>query len=90
MTDPAHLEFLKQGVDAWNHWRRKHPEANPVLFRADLRERDFSGVNLSKADLTGATGLAQVQVDSAKGTRAQSCHRAFSALPTGSRNQTHL
>jgi uncharacterized protein YjbI with pentapeptide repeats len=64
MANPDHLKTLRQGVDAWNAWRKGEPpinhwwEAEP-LFRldlsdADLREADLSGANLSGAYLYGA------------------------------------
>jgi hypothetical protein len=27
MANPEHVEILKQGVDVWNKWRKKSPEA---------------------------------------------------------------
>jgi uncharacterized protein YjbI with pentapeptide repeats len=44
MANEEHLARLQQGVDAWNRWRDK----NPGL------ELDFSGVNLTEANLRGA------------------------------------
>lgn len=39
------LNTLRQGVDAWNDWRKKHPE---------LLDLDLNGANLSRANLSGA------------------------------------
>jgi uncharacterized protein YjbI with pentapeptide repeats len=69
MANKEQLEILKQGVDAWNKWRKENPkveidliEAN--LIRVDLREAylwnaklwnaDLSGADLSGADLSGS------------------------------------
>ena len=59
MANPEHLEILKQGVEAWNEWRRENPKTSPDLARpnlieADFRELDLSGANLSNADLVSA------------------------------------
>ncbi|MGA2786959.1 MAG: toll/interleukin-1 receptor domain-containing protein [Verrucomicrobiota bacterium] len=49
MANPEHLKILKQGVEIWNKWRFEHPEIQP-----DLDHTDFSGLQLSFADLSGA------------------------------------
>jgi hypothetical protein len=36
MANPEHLEILKQGVEAWNTWRRANPSIEPDLTRASL------------------------------------------------------
>ena len=38
MANPEHLAILKQGVDAWNTWRREHPLVRPDFGGANLRE----------------------------------------------------
>jgi hypothetical protein len=65
MADPGHLEILKQGVEAWNRWRRDNPNIRPNLRKASLRGGDFRNsnfndanlrrVDLSHSDLTGAS-----------------------------------
>ena len=37
MANEEHVALLKQGVDAWNAWRRETPDARPDLHGADLR-----------------------------------------------------
>ncbi len=65
MADKKLLALLRQGGDTWNEWRRLDPRTRRPnlrkadLFRADLREVDFSrvsliGADLGKADLSGA------------------------------------
>jgi len=54
MADPDHLSILEQGVEAWNQWRAANPQVIPALYNADLYDKDFRGINLSRADLTGA------------------------------------
>ena len=55
MADPAHLEVLLQGVDAWNAWRAKQPyDINLDLIEADLFEAQLGGANLTRANLYGA------------------------------------
>jgi uncharacterized protein YjbI with pentapeptide repeats len=56
MAKRAHLQILRQGVDAWNVWRKQHPD-KPQLGRADLYGtdlRDLLEANLSRAQLSGA------------------------------------
>src|SRR5690349_15234495 len=69
MADEEHVALLKQGVEAWNAWRRENPDIRPNLImanlsgerlmraslsRAELGGANLSGVDLSMADLTGA------------------------------------
>ena len=49
MGNRQHLNMLKQGVDAWNQWRKENPDIQP-----DLREAALAGANLSKANLSAA------------------------------------
>jgi hypothetical protein len=44
MANEEHLARLKQGVEAWNQWRDKHPEIYP-----DLREADLAGADLRRS-----------------------------------------
>jgi len=54
MYDDKHLAELKEGVEAWNQWRKDHPDVKPDLSNANLLEAKLSGANLSEADLAGA------------------------------------
>src|SRR4051795_13670279 len=59
MANKEHLAQLKQGVEAWNQWRRENPNARPDLSQANLAgahlvEADLSGTNLFWADLAHA------------------------------------
>ena len=62
MANQEHLDILKQGVDAWNEWKRQHPDIEPDLSDADLSETqlvlltggDVIGIDLSGANLSGA------------------------------------
>lgn len=59
MANKLHLDFLKQGIDAWNHWREKNSGIQPDLSKAHLRGANLSGAVLSgaalfEADLSGA------------------------------------
>ena len=53
MANPEHLEILKQGVEAWNKWRRKH-RVVPDLCVANLHGANLYNIDLSHADLGGA------------------------------------
>ena len=62
MADENHLKIIKQGVAAWNEWRKANPEIKPDLRGADLsllekfeygevRGGDYSGADFSSANL---------------------------------------
>jgi uncharacterized protein YjbI with pentapeptide repeats len=52
MADESQLEILKQGVAAWNEWRRKGIQVD--LSGADLNLVDLSEANLNEARIFGA------------------------------------
>src|SRR5215510_11219760 len=59
MANDEHVALLKQGVDAWNAWRRYNPDIRPDLSEAnlsgaDLRRAHLYGANLTRADLSEA------------------------------------
>ena len=54
MANPEHLAKLKEGVEAWNQWRKDHPDVEPELRQAHLFQAFLQEVNLSKADLSYA------------------------------------
>ncbi len=51
MAEQEHLDILKQGVEAWNHWREEHPEIQPDLSGAFFYQANLSEINLSNAIL---------------------------------------
>lgn len=54
MANPEHLAILKQGVKAWNDWRRQNPAVTPALSEADLHGVDLCLANLQAANLSYA------------------------------------
>ncbi len=59
MANEEHLAILKQGVDAWNKWRKENPQTQPdlslaYLVVAHLSSADFSMAHLIGANLRGA------------------------------------
>jgi hypothetical protein len=38
MANPEHLQILRQGIEAWNQWRRENMDITPDLSEADLNE----------------------------------------------------
>jgi Pentapeptide repeats (8 copies) len=65
MANEGHVAKLKEGVDAWNAWRRENPDIRPDLSVAELSEANLKGANLSGANLGGADlrGAALVDAD---------------------------
>ena len=55
MANRKHVALLKQGVEAWNAWRRAHPKIHPNLFRADLTRASLSGADLRRTNLGRAS-----------------------------------
>ena len=54
MANPQHHEILKQGINAFNRWRRENKNIVPDLTMADFSNTDFDYVNLSEANLSKA------------------------------------
>ena len=54
MANPEHLAILKEGVKAWNRWRKKNPSVMPDLSFADLSSADLSSADLGGARLSNA------------------------------------
>jgi uncharacterized protein YjbI with pentapeptide repeats len=54
MANQEHLGILKQGVGAWNQWRREKYDIRPNLVKANLRGANLSDANLSDANLSDA------------------------------------
>jgi hypothetical protein len=54
MANDEHVAILKQGVAAWNAWRRENSDIRPDLSNADLSGADLSLAPLVSADLTDA------------------------------------
>jgi hypothetical protein len=83
MADDELVKILKQGVEAWNKWRRENPEIWLDLAGADLIDASLSGANLSRANLSFAL-LNGANFRAADRYRAEffSCSRAaFSTVP---------
>ena len=57
MSNPEHLEILKQGVDTWNQRRSMELMMFPDLHNADLRDLYLSGIDFHGANLSGANLL---------------------------------
>jgi hypothetical protein len=51
-SDP--LSILKEGVHAWNVWRKKYSNLTPNLVRANLAKFDLEGADLRDIDLSKA------------------------------------
>jgi TIR domain/Pentapeptide repeats (8 copies) len=54
MANQEHLDILKQGVKAWNRWRKEHPDIRPDLSEVNLQESNLFGADLSHTNLSGS------------------------------------
>lgn len=70
MSSHEHLEILKQGVEAWNGWRKLNSHVIPNLSGANLRGAFLHEANLSKVDLSEAD-LSESNLNSADLSTAQ-------------------
>lgn len=48
------MEILRQGVNAWNLWRKKYSNLRPKLQSANLNGMHLEGIDLREADLSSA------------------------------------
>jgi hypothetical protein len=61
MADENQVSLLKQGVKAWNEWRRENQVDQADLSGAKLNRADLIGANLIGANLSGANlGMANL------------------------------
>jgi uncharacterized protein YjbI with pentapeptide repeats len=51
MANPEHLAKLREGLTAWNQWRKEDRDIAPDLREADLGGISLDGVDLHRADL---------------------------------------
>lgn len=51
MAQQEHLDLIKQGVEAWNNWRNKHPRTVPDLRGAHLSRVNLGGTYFSDNEL---------------------------------------
>jgi hypothetical protein len=55
MANDEHVALLKQGVDAWNAWRREnHYDIRPNLRAADLRQAEVRAVEVRREEVRPA------------------------------------
>jgi len=72
MAHAEHLRILKEGVDAWNRWRRENPEVAPDLSGVDLTTKDGSGACWDDVKKTANLASANLQQVSFQGSTLSS------------------
>ncbi len=58
MANPEHLAVLKEGVGAWNKWRKENPDIRADLTSAYLSE---TSMDWAEPDVSGILGAAELQ-----------------------------
>jgi uncharacterized protein YjbI with pentapeptide repeats len=53
MANQEQLVILRQGVEAWNSWRRENPDTELDLRRVDLSKANLKGAVLGEGNLRG-------------------------------------
>lgn len=85
LASPEQIAKLREGADAWNKWRRDHPEIIPQLRSAILVRADLAGVQLGETDLTGAN-LGGANLIDANLSRATLANANLHSAELGSAN----
>ncbi|HET9907221.1 MAG TPA: toll/interleukin-1 receptor domain-containing protein [Anaerolineales bacterium] len=65
MANEEQLRILKQGVEAWNQWRKDHADTKVDLSGSDLSGLNLTGVDLRDARLT-RVDLREANLNSAR------------------------
>jgi len=65
MANEAQVAILEQGVAVWNQWRQENHTVTPDLSYANLREANFTDVQigwtiLGNVDLSKVKGLESI------------------------------
>jgi hypothetical protein len=82
MANPEHLAILKQGVRAWNSWRREHPSIFPDLADANLLEAELAEAHLFRTNLSRAElSLANLAGARLQGANLYMARLASARLP---------
>jgi hypothetical protein len=69
MANAEHLARLRQGVEAWNQWRKKNRGIQPDFYEADLSRADLRKADFTEADFRRA-GLTEAHLGQADLSRA--------------------
>jgi uncharacterized protein YjbI with pentapeptide repeats len=54
MANKEHLALLRQGVEAWNKWRKTNRQIKPDLSKVNFSKADLRWANLERANLSGS------------------------------------
>ncbi len=63
MSNPEHVELVKQGYEVWNQWCQENQGEYPTIFRADFSSANLSGIDLYRCFLHHANFNDAILID---------------------------
>lgn len=67
MSNPEHIDLLRQGPEVWNAWRAEHLSVHPDFAGADLKEMELSGAEFSNKNMREFPHNEQQQIYNIEG-----------------------
>jgi uncharacterized protein YjbI with pentapeptide repeats len=90
-VNQEHYNKLREGVEAWNKWRKEHPDIIPDLERANLGLSHLEGIDLVGAHLERANlGGAHLEGADLGGAHLERANLLHAHLEGASARSAHL